>query len=222
MSPIQHLYDALLAPIHVRWLGKQTQTEFGDRMASVGVAPNASREFVAELRKRILESKSVVGYTSLTQSHFYGSLQALPEEVMRSIGRELFPAQAEAVLEKWGSYQKMLTEASNRLMRTVQQSARRGGSVNAIEAAADASMRIYQYGAGIQKVSTGTRYLSKFVYPLLRFYGDPLFAMMNWVEPYMYNILNNGWRGLKPASEGAERSADLASAGIIPPGGLCF
>jgi hypothetical protein len=43
---------------------------------------------------------------------------------------------------------------------------------------------------------------------------------MNYLEPYTYNVLNNGWRGRKAATATAERQADLASAGLIPPGGL--
>lgn len=220
LSPIQRLYDAVLAPISVRWLGKQTQTEVHNLLATVGWEPNASRQFIAKLRARVLESRSVRGVASITGSHTFRSVEALPEETLRAIAREVAPDHAQAVLDRWGDYQKMLTEASNRLLRSVQRKTRMGGSLNPIERAADNAFRFYQYAPGVSKVSFAGQRLTKFVYPWFRFHSDPFFHLMNFTEPSIYAILNNGWRGLQNPSEGIPRRMELSSAGLIPPGGL--
>lgn len=220
LSPIQRFYDAVLAPKHARWLGKQAQNEVHNLLTTVGWSPGATRQFMAKVKKEILDSKSVVGFGKLTGAHRFPSVQALPEEKLRAIAREIAPAEAQAVIDRFGTFQHMITQASNRLLRTTEKAARSGAPVNPITRAADAAFRTWQYEKGFRSVSGATQRFTKYTYPYLRFFADPLFAMMNWIEPYAYNIFNNGWRGVRPAGPGARRRSELASAGIIPPGGL--
>ena len=220
MAPIQRFYEALLAPKHVRWLGKQTQTELHNLLTLAGWAPESTRAFIVELRKRVIESKTVEGFGRMTGSHMFGAINALPEGVIQSIAREINPAHAEAVIERYGSYQKMLTEASNRLLRGVARKTRAGGSSNVIERAADAAFSVWQHGPVFRELSAMGRSLTKFTYPYFRFMSDPLFAIMNYIEPTMYAVFNEGFRGLKPPSTEAQRLGTLASEGLIPPGGL--
>jgi hypothetical protein len=175
---------------------------------------------MAAVRKEVLDSRQVGGFGKLTGAHRYPSIQALPEEKLRALARDIAPAEASAVVERFGSFQHMITQASNRLLRTTEKAARSGAKMNKIEAAADAAFRTWQYEKGFRSASGAMQRFTKQTYPFLRFFSDPLFAVMNWLEPYAYNILNNGHRGLrKPAAE-TERLSDLASAGLIPPGGL--
>lgn len=220
LAPIQRLYDALLAPKHVRWLGKQTQTEVHNLLALSGVSPAASRKFIQELRQEILDSRAVRGLGSLTGSHKYGSIAALEEEKIRAIASRAFPEQYQAVLDRWGDYQKMFTESSNRLLRTVQRTTRTGGKVNKIAEAANAAFRVWQYAPGFEKLSFAGQRFTKYTYPYFRFHSDPVFAAMNWIEPYVYNVFNQGWRGLRPVTAETERLSELASANSIPAGGL--
>lgn len=220
LSPIQRFYDAILAPKHARWLGKQAQNELHNQLALVGWDAGATRKFVTAMRKEVLDSKSVVGFGKLTGAHARPSIQALDEGKLRSLAQEIAPGDAQAVLERFGSYQKMITQASNRLLRSTEQKTRSGVALNPIEAAADAAFRTWQYAPGFQMASGAAQRFTKFTYPYLRFMSDPIFALMNWIEPYTYNIVNNGWRGRHAPTKQTERLGDLASAGLIPPGGL--
>ncbi len=219
-APIQRLYDALLAPKHARWLGKQAQDEVHNQLATVGWEPGATRNFMAKVRKEVLDSRAVVGLGKFTGAHRWPTIQAVPEDKLQALAREISPVHAQAVIDKYGSFQHMITQAANRMLRQTERAARSGGKVNKIEAAADAAFRFWQYAPGFRGLSGAGQRFTKFTYPALRFAADPLFVVMNYLEPYTYNILNNGWRGRKAASPTAERLSELASAGNIPPGGL--
>jgi hypothetical protein len=220
LSPINRFYDALLAPKHARWLGKMAHTEVHNLLALAGWDPGQSRKFMAAVRQRVLESKEVTGPAKLIGAHLYPSVQSLPENVLRTIARDIAPGAAEDVLERYGTYQHMITQASNRLLRSASRATRSGRRMNKIERAADAAFRMWQYHPALRPFSGFGQRFTKFTYPFLRFHADPAFMAMNWIEPYTYNILNNGWRGRFKAGAGVERRSDLASAGLIPPGGL--
>jgi hypothetical protein len=223
LAPITRLYDALLAPVASRWLGKMAQNEVHNLLTLEGWEPASTRKFMEELRQFVLDSRSVVGMGKFTGTHMFGSIAAIPEQNVRAIASRIEPVNFQKVVDKYGSYQKMLTSASNRLMRTVVQRERAGGKVNMIEASANAAFKTYQYAPGLEGVSGATQRLTKFLYPFLRFQADPLFVLMNYTEPAIYNILDNGWRGVTAkgkATATTERLSDLASSGLIPPGGL--
>jgi hypothetical protein len=173
------------------------------------------------MRKKILDSREVVGMGKYTGTHRYGSFAALPESEIQALAREIAPLHWQNVITRYGSYQKMITQASNRLLRTAARRGRAGGKMNKIQEAAEAAFRVWQYAPGFEGMSGAAQRSVKFLYPFLRFQTDPLFIMMNYTEPAIYNVLNNGWRGVqKGATKQTQRLADLASEPLIPAGGL--
>ena len=217
MSPVRFFYDSLFAPKHVAFLGNEAQTEAHNLLASAGWSGNSSRKLLAEIKQYILDHKAVEGWGKMIGAHKYSVVSSLDEGAVRAMAERIDPAHYQDVLKKWGNYQKMFTEASNRPLRTVAQRARVGGKGKDMVRLASEMMHVWQSAGELPNIG---RLVTKQWYPWYRFALDPTFAMMNWFEPYIYGIANNGWRGLQKPSAQGERLAELASAHNIPPGGL--
>jgi hypothetical protein len=153
------------------------------------------------------------------------SVRAIPEGKVRAIFEEIAPDKMKAILDRHGSFQKLLTEAGNRLQRNAARNARTGANTNPLMAAMNGSFRIWQHTPGLSSVSSGTHRFTKFLYPMLRFGLDPFYKLMNVIEPDIYGVTNAGRKGARfgrrvAPQEQSSRAAELSSVTSVPPGGI--
>lgn len=226
LSPISYLYNALLAPTHARFLGKQTQTEVHNLLAQSGFTAKESKKFITILRDEVISSRSAPGSVGeMSGGHLFRTVNALPEGKVRDALEAAAPGKSAEVLARFGEGQKMLTEAGHRILRNTARRGRAGGKVDPLMQAVNNAYRIWQYTPGLSTASSATRYFSKFLYPLLRFGADPLYHIMNIIEPDMYGLSMEGIKatrrgeGLVNRAQSAN-AAEQASLTSIPPGGL--
>lgn len=226
LSPISRFYDTLFTPKHSRALQREVMHELNVQLGIIGLNPKQRERFLEGVRERVAESRSARGVGSMVGLHTSRNIRALNETQLQGALKEAAGQEfVDTVLSRYGSVQKMVTEAANGLMRRSAERARMGGKVSPLEAAANAAYRVYQFGDGIEHVSDATHRISKFWYPLLRFTADPMFMMMNLIEPYIYGITRNGVQKMRHSRTQAQaginkRAIDRASRHSVPAGGF--
>lgn len=192
LSPISRFFD-MLEPTSSTWIAKEARHELETQMTAVGLTTKQIDKFYDGIRETIQRSRSAEGAGSLIGSYEYRNSRAIPEGMLRGILRDAAGEAGEkAVLGRFGSVHRMITEASSGVLRRSSERARMGGRVGRVEAAVNNFARFWQYDPAMRGLSGATHWTSKFLYPLLRFRTDPLFVAMNMVEPYMYGISRHG------------------------------
>jgi hypothetical protein len=193
-SKISMMWDNLFGPTPNSKMAHASRQEIYDHLIPEGFTPKQIDFFLERLRGDVERHR-----IGLLEYPMYRGINSLPKRTIESIAAELFsPEQFARVTEKFGSFQEVLARSSNSFVRRVEHMVLRGERVGLADRLAKG---VYDGWGNVPGLSSGTRVLSKTLYPLFRFASDIRYHLMNMLEADMIALGRDGLRATRFGGE---------------------